>query len=1133
MQGFPAVSQVMPEHILVANRGEIAIRILRTAADLAIQSTAVYAIDDEQALHTRHADHAQCLDEEGVSAYLNHDRILAIAEGSGCDAIHPGYGFLSESAEFAEACEAAGITLIGPSVETLRLFGDKAAARALAESCEIPVLPGLSRKVSYDEALEFFASLDGSGVMLKAIGGGGGRGMRRVLDSAELKESFNRASSEARQAFGSGDLYIEELLPHARHVEVQIVGDGTGAVSHLWDRECSLQRQQQKLIEIAPAFDLADDVREGILDSAVRLASAAKYRGLGTIEFLVSEDRYVFMEANARLQVEHTVTEEVTGLDLVALQFGIAGGKTLSELGISQCDVPAPQGVALQARINLESMNPDATSRPSGGLISAYEPPAGPGVRVDGYGYTGYVTSPHYDSLLAKLIVHADDLDSVKRKSLRALSEFRIEGVRSNVEFLTSLLTRISLSGSEVHTRYVEEHIADLLVPTESQMRFVSPELEIEKAGAEVDPDDPLAILSVARVKPAAAAKAPVVYGPQGTVPVLAPMQGLVVEIRVTAGETVQKGQPVAVLEALKMEHVISAQGSGIIREIPVSAGDTIFEDTPLVFIEPMAVDGEYQGEEEIDYDEIRPDLAEINHFLGLTKDEARPDAVAKRRGKNQRTARENIYDLCDDGSFVEYGPLVTATRFRKDSLEDMEERVIRTTSDAMVMGVGRVNGDLVGAENARCVAMSYDYTVLAGTQGHKNHQKQDRMFGVAEKYRLPIVLYTEGGGGRTYNGPNAGSTPIATSVGGLSTRTWRELGKCSGLVPIVGVNSGYCFAGNVVLLGACDVIIATKDSSLGIGGPALIEGGGLGAYAPEEVGPVSIQEPNGVIDILVEDEAAATAAAKHYLSFFQGPAKEWAANDQRKLRHMVPENRRAVYSIREVIETIADRDSVLELRPKFGLAMVTAFIRIEGKPVGVIANNSNSPTGGAIDSPAADKASRFMQLCDAFDIPILSLIDCPGNMVGPEAEKEALVRHCGRMYVAGANLTVPYFVVVVRKAYGLGALAMATGSFDETFFAISWPTGEFAGMGLEGQIKLGRRNELAAIKDIQERKARYEKLVDEAYAWSRALNAGMVFEVDDVIDPADTRKWLIMGLNSSPAPIPREGKKHGWVDTW
>jgi acetyl-CoA carboxylase carboxyltransferase component/biotin carboxyl carrier protein len=699
---------------------------------------------------------------------------------------------------------------------------------------------------------------------------------------------------------------------------------------------------------------------------------------------------------------------------------------------------------------------------------------------------------------------------------------------------LISLLTQTQLDGKTIHTRYVEEQIATLLTPGDDRIRFFSPEREIQKAGVEIDLDDPLAVLNVSRAKPAPTQlQAPVVQGPPGTTPVLAPMQGMMVEISVVMGESVQKGQPVAVLEALKMEHIIKAPESGIIREVALAKGDTIFEDTPIVFIEPQAVDGEYTTGPAIDYDEIRSDLAHVNHFQELTKDGARPIATAKRHDANKRTARENIYDLCDDGSFIEYGALVTATRSPQDTFEELETRVTKTTSDAMVMGVGRVNGELVGRENARCVAMSYDYTVLAGTQGRKNHQKQDRMFGVAEKYRIPIVLYTEGGGGRTHNGDNAGSSPMAASVGGLNVRTWRELGKCSGLVPIVGVNSGYCFAGNVVLLGACDVIIATKDSSLGIGGPALIEGGGLGAYAPGEVGPVEIQEPNGVIDIVVEDEAAATMAAKHYLSFFQGPAKQWQSNDQRKLRHIIPENRRAVYNIREVIETIADTGSMLELRPKFGLAMISAFIRVEGKTVGVIANNSNSPTGGAIDSDAADKASRFMQLCDAFDIPILSLIDCPGNMVGPEAEKEALIRHCGRMYVAGGNLTVPYFVVVIRKAYGLGALAMATGSFDETFFSISWPTGEFAGMGLEGQIKLGRRKELEAITDIPQRKARYDDLVAKAYDWSRALNAGTVFDVDDVIDPADTRKWVVMGLDSAPPPAPRAGKKHAWVDTW
>lgn len=1124
----------MPEHILVANRGEIAIRVLRTVADCNIMSTAIHAIDDSLSLHTRHADHVVDLEEEGVAAYLNIDNIVRVAVDNGCDAIHPGYGFLSESAEFARACESKGIAFIGPQVETLELFGNKAAARALADSCGVPVLPGTSQATSLEQAKGFFGQLpEGSSVMLKAIAGGGGRGMRPVHDIGELDAAFERASSEAQKAFGSADLYIEELVSGARHVEVQIIGDGTGEVSHLWDRECSLQRQRQKLIEIAPAFDLETGLRDDLLAAAVNIGERAFYRGAGTIEFLVLPDRFVFMEANARLQVEHTVTEEVTGLDLVSLQLSISDGSTLKDLGLEQDKVPAARGFALQARVNLESMNPDGTSRPSGGLISAYETPTGRGIRVDGYGYNGYVTSPRYDSLLAKLVVRADDLSSVVRKTSRALSEFRIEGVRSNLDFLASLLARTEFSGGQVHTRYVEEHIDQLLAPAEGRVRYFSPELEIEKAGVDVDPDDPLAVLKVARKEPAAVEPVARMQGLDGTIPVPAPLQGMVVEITVAVGDSIQRGQPVAVIEALKMEHVIAAPESGIVRDVPLAAGDTIFEDTPIMFVEPVAGVGEYETDEKVDYDEIRPDLAEINHFQQLTKDESRPAATAKRHDAGKRTARENIYDLCDEGTFTEYGSLVTATRFPKDTFEEIEERVTRTTSDAMVMGLGRVNSDLVGAERARCVAMSYDYTVLAGTQGQKNHQKQDRMFTIAEKYRLPIVLYTEGGGGRTYNGHRAGSTPIASSVGGLSSRTWRQLGKCSALVPIVGVASGYCFAGNVVLLGACDVIIATQDSSLGIGGPAMIEGGGLGAYAPDQVGPVSIQEPNGVIDIVAKDEVEATAIAKKYLSYFQGPTKTWKESDQRKLRHIVPENRRAVFNIREVIETIADKDSVLELRPKFGLAMVTSFIRIEGKPVGVIANNSNSPTGGAIDSDASDKASRFMQLCDAFDIPILSLIDCPGNMVGPEAEKTALVRHCGRMYVAGANLTVPFMVVVLRKAYGLGALAMATGSFDETMFAISWPTGEFAGMGLEGQIKLGRRNELAAIENIQERKARYEEMVENAYAWSRALNAGTVFEVDDVIDPAETRQWVATGLHSAPPVIPRDGKKLKWIDTW
>jgi acetyl/propionyl-CoA carboxylase alpha subunit len=1135
----------MLRSLLIANRGEIAIRIARTASDLGIVTTAIHSEDDAGSLHIRHADRAVDLEATGVAAYLDAPAIIRVAQEQGCEAIHPGYGFLSEVSEFGAACERAGLIFVGPRSETLARFGNKAQARALAEECGVPVLSGLNHAVTFDECCAFLEGLGSDGAaMLKAVAGGGGRGMRPVHEVADLREAFDRATSEAKLSFGSGELYIEELMPRARHIEVQIVGDGSGTVSHLWDRECSLQRQRQKLIEFAPAFGLSSQMRSEILDAAVRIGSAANYQGVGTIEFLVDArrgagERFVFMEANARLQVEHTVTEEVTGLDIVAIQLAIAGGATLRELGLLQDQVPEVRGIALQARINLETMMADGSSRPGGGVLTAYEPPTGPGIRVDGFGYAGYSTSSRYDSLLAKLIVHGDNLPAAARKARRALAEFKIEGARHNIPFLQALLGQAPLSESEVYTRYVEDHAAEILGSDRERPRYFEvQEREVRKAGTRVDPNDPLAVLSLR----ASAAPSPLEYetaglpanAPEGTVPVVAPLQGMIIALNVSLGDRVQKGQPVAVMEALKMEHIIRADLSGIVREITLAIGDTIYEDTPILFIQPANVEGEYLSEAAPDPDSIRADIAEVIHFHSLTKDQARTEATAKRHDAGKRTARENIADLVDPASFYEYGPIVTATRLRQDTIEELEARVVKTAADGMVMGVARVNGDLVGRENARCVVMSYDYTVLAGTQGGKNHQKQDRMFGIAEKYRLPVVLYTEGGGGRTGGGTNTNtSRQVAASVGGLSVRTWRELGKLSGLVPIVGVNSGYCFAGNVVLLGACDVIIATKDSSIGIGGPAVIEGGGLGAYAAGEVGPVSIQQPNGVIDILVEDEAAATAAAKHYLSFFQGRVSTWESHDQRPLRHIVPENRRAVYDIRKLIEILADVGSMLELRPKFGLSMVTAFIRIEGRAVGVIANNSNSPTGGAIDSDGADKAARFMQLCDAFDIPILSLIDTPGNMVGPEAEKTALIRHCGRMYVAGANITVPYFVVVLRKSYGLGALAMSTGSFDETFFSISWPTGEFAGMGLEGSVKLGHRAELAAITDIPQRKALYDKYVAEAYAWSRALNAATVMEVDDVIDPAETRNWLVMGLDSVPPPTARTGKKRGWIDTW
>ncbi|HEY2663557.1 MAG TPA: carboxyl transferase domain-containing protein, partial [Candidatus Binataceae bacterium] len=661
-----------------------------------------------------------------------------------------------------------------------------------------------------------------------------------------------------------------------------------------------------------------------------------------------------------------------------------------------------------------------------------------------------------------------------------------------------------------------------------------SPSRTARRAGARVNNADPLAVLDygksatewVASSSPAPIApRAPAhdVAPPDNTTAVEAPLQGTIVSIDVNEGDLVRCGQQLLVMEAMKMEHVINAPVSGFVRQLMVSKGEAVFEGHPLAFIEPAEVDAVKASEATaIDLDRVRPDLGEVKerHAIGL--DQSRPDAVARRRKTGQRTARENIEDLCDAGTFIEYGPLVIAAQRRRRSLDDL---IKRTPADGMVAGVGRVNGALFDESASRCILMSYDYTVLAGTQGQQNHRKKDRMFEIAEKSRLPVVFFTEGGGGRPGDTDGVG-------VAGLDCMAFAYWGALSGLVPLVGINSGRCFAGNAALLGCCDVVIATKNSNIGMGGPAMIEGGGLGIFRPEEVGPMEVQTANGVVDIAVADEAEAVAAARKYLSYFQGPIREWDCADQRLLRSSIPENRLRVYDVRAVIETMADTGSVLELRRQFGLGIVTSLIRIEGRPVGVVANN---PThlAGAIDSNGADKAARFMQLCDAFDIPLLFLCDTPGIMVGPEVEKTALVRHAARMFVTGASITVPFFTIILRKGYGLGAQAMAGGSFKAPMFTVSWPTGEFGGMGLEGAVKLAYRNELAAVSDPAERTRLYNEMVERMYQHGKAVNVASTFEIDDVIDPADSRKWIATGLRAAPPASPTTGKKRPCIDTW
>ncbi len=1108
----------MIRRLLIANRGEIAVRIARAAADSGIESVAVFAEDDADAAHVRQAARAEALAGTGAAAYLDGAGLVAAARRSGCDAIHPGYGFLSEQPAFADACTAAGLLFIGPTAEQLALFGDKTRARDLARRCGVPVLPATTGAVSLAAAGAFLAEqlADGArGVMVKAVAGGGGRGMRIVQRPDDLAEAYERCRSEARAAFGVDGVYVERWLARARHIEIQIAGDGAGVAS-LGERECTLQRRFQKLVEIAPSPTLPAALRDALTGAALRLAGEVGYRNLGTFEFLVDADAaapsWFFIEANPRLQVEHTVSEAVTGLDLVQMQFRLAAGATLSELGLVAGQVANTRGFAVQWRINAESIGAAGAARPAGGRIEALHWPSGPGIRCDTHAFAGFVPSPRYDPLLAKLVVHASEADfaAVLRRSRRALAECRIEGIATNLGLLRAIAARAQFERQQVDTGFVERHLDALL----AEAAALEPEASLEdrkgpaQRAATPRPDD----VEAARLEAA------------GTLIVRAPMAARVAQLHVTAGARLGAGAPVAVLEAMKMEHVLLADRGGRVVAIHVAAGDQVEAGRALLALEPDdAGSADVAAPPAADLDAIRADLQRVVDRHAFTLDANRAPAVDRRHASGGRTARENVADLCDlerdPSNFVEYGALAIAAQARRRSLDDL---VANTPADGMITGIGSINADRFGAERSRAVVLAYDYTVLAGTQGMRNHHKTDRMLGIAHRQRLPVVLFAEGGGGR----PGDTDMPI---VAGLNNHTFSQFAALSGKVPVVGIVHGRCFAGNAALLGCADVIIATRASFVGMSGPAMIEGGGLGRFAPEQIGPSEVQAKNGVIDVLVDDEGAAVAAAKQYLAYFQGRVADSGGPDPRALRHAVPENRLRSYDVRAVVRGLADHDSVLELRAGFGRGMVTALVRIGGRPLGLVGNDPRH-LGGAIDPDAADKAARFMQLCDAHGLPIVALCDTPGFMVGPEVEAEAQVRHASRMFVVASHLRVPYFTVVLRKGYGLGAQAMAAGGFDAPVFTVAWPTGEFGAMGLEGAVKLGFRRELEAASAGAERAALFEKLVAEQYANGSAIHMAQTLEIDAVIDPADTRAWLLRGLESAPSPAVGEGR---YVDPW
>jgi len=586
-----------------------------------------------------------------------------------------------------------------------------------------------------------------------------------------------------------------------------------------------------------------------------------------------------------------------------------------------------------------------------------------------------------------------------------------------------------------------------------------------------------------------------------------APNIGSVVAVLVSQNQRVHIDQPLVIIEAMKMQTTLCADVSGKMGQIFVNTGDECFVGMPLVDIHPDGASKTKTAKMVTSNSTNQKLLDALRTREGLTLDAQRIEQQQKRQQKGYLTARENLQNLCPSDSFMEYGQMaVAAQRLRRD-YDDLKSA---TAADGVITGIGHMNQGLVPEQNTQTAIVINDYSVLAGTQGYFHHLKLDRILAVAADKKYPVVMFTEGGGGRP------GDTDITTVNSGLQCQSFATWASLQGKVPRISVANGYCFAGNAALFGAADITIATQSSWIGMAGPAMIEGGGLGVVKPTDIGPSAKQIKNGVIDILVENEQQAAEMAKKCLLYFQGPLVDGQQStyaDQQALNQVLPEDRRFVYDVKVIINILADTDSFTEIKAQFGAAIITGFMHLQGHPVGVLASNCKV-LGGAIDVEAGEKSSQFMYLCQQFSIPLVVLCDTPGFMVGPEHEERGAVRRLSQLFVAGSQLTVPLVAVVLRKCYGLGAQALLGGNTSQPSYTIAWPTGEFGAMGLEGAVKLGFKKELADVQDPTARKVLYEQLLAAQYQKGQAQEVASVLEIDAVIEPANTRQTLLLALH-------------------
>ncbi|ETI19364.1 hypothetical protein G647_09196 [Cladophialophora carrionii CBS 160.54] len=1124
------MSSSRPIKVLIANRSEIACRLIRTySLYSSIHTVALFTPSEKDAAHVRLATASVALPGEGPRAYLDAANIVDIAKKEGCWSIAPGYGFLSEDAGFVKLCEDEGIVFIGPTSEQLARLGNKMSARSLAADAGIPVLDGtktvLDRGSSVTEVLAFGKSLGpASKIILKAAAGGGGRGIRIVDDSTDeqaIRSAYEACQREAQASFGDGSLFAERYLQGAKHVEVQLLGDGTGEVCHFWERECSLQRRNQKVVEVAPSPSITPRLRRAIIETAVKLGKAVKLRSLATIEFLVdaATEGYYFMEANPRIQVEHTITEQINGIDLVDLQLQVALGRTLADLDITQ-EPPPPRLTSIQLRINAESFRQDGTAQPEAGTIRQAHFPTGAGVRVETAleGGRPYAVSPLFDSLLAKLIVTSSSYESALRLARRAIDETTIVGCRTNQAFLMALLDFPTVQEGKSNILTIQENFEALYSATqqfEDALRAKDDRISEEATSPMED-----------------AAK---VERPAGSEELLAHVTGVVLSMKVSAGDKITAGQELVILAAMKMEHSVRSAHNGVVVKVAVTQGQQVNAGDALLFTRSVgdsSSSNTHDLAETENPEELRPELTELNERQAFLRYAARDEDVAKRHANGYLTGRENLELLVDKDSFIEYGGLVVAAQRKRYHLSHL---IARTSGDAIIVGWAKMDSHPVAL-------VIGDYLVLAGTQGHFHHQKLDRIFQSIIDHPAPLVLYAEGGGGRP------GDTDHL-SMAGLKTPSFALLGEIKARgIPSVAVVNGYCFAGNAALLGTCDIVVATrggskgapsrKSTTIGMGGQAMIEGGGLGRFEHEHIGPVDVHMRAGGIDVLVDTEVEAAPLVRKIVALFTHPqlppAESAYTSDPLRLRTAVPplSSRRRAYDVRRVINLLLDDDSFIEFCPEWGLSVLTGFGRINGHAVAIIASDSSSPLGGAIDVTSGAKVNRLLRLLIRLGgMHLVSLCDTPGFMVGPDFERSIEAQGAGSTYrcfgdwfgnaqefalVGGRVLGI-----VLRNGFGLGAQAMLGGGSLNNSMCVAWPSAVFGGMGIEGAVRLAYKKELEAITDLDERKKKEQEMIDFMYDEGKALNMAMAAEIDGVIDPATTRRWLEQMLKVLPERVP------------